>query len=176
MQALYKDIMKEEINKKAECLYNIIGKTPGFDIVKAVEKMGGRVIFDKNLLPPGIDAKINTTQENSKFDFEIICVKSTSEDYTRFCIAHELGHLFLHMVEKDTEGRLKLIHDSYYKSSQVSLCEWEAEEFAACLLMPEEEFRTAIEECDGDVIEIADTFKVSPQSVIMRCKRLGIIS
>lgn len=175
MQALYKNIMREEISKKAECLYNIIGKSPGFDIVDAVKKIGGKVVFNDKLLPPGIDAKINTQLEDNTVDFEIICSDNNSNDYSRFCIAHELGHLFLHMVEKDEQGKLSIVKESYYKNNSANLREWEAEEFAACFLMPEDDLKAVIEECDGDVKKIAKIFKVSPQSVIMRCKRLEII-
>lgn len=60
MRELYKKVMFEQITKKAECLYNLIGKKPGFDIFKAVTNLGGCYIQDKNnQLPSGIDAKIN---------------------------------------------------------------------------------------------------------------------
>ena len=41
--------------------------------------------------------------------------------------------------------------------------------------MPEQEFRIQVENKKGDVDKIAKLFRVSSQSVIMRCKRLGMI-
>lgn len=47
----------------------------------------------------------------------------------RFCIAHELGHLFLHMLEKNEEGNIELVKDSLCKELRnFNLYEWEAEE------------------------------------------------
>lgn len=169
--------MEKEINRRAESLYNIIGKTPGFDIINAVEKLGGRVIMVENTaLDFGIDAKIDTSETEEGIDFKIFCVKENIEEYIRFCIAHELGHLFLHMTKKDENGNIELVKDSFYKTNNdFSIYEWEAEEFAACFLMPEDEFKIQIEVQRGDVEKIAKKFKVPTQSVFMRCKRLGIM-
>ena len=178
MQALYKRVIGERINRKAECLYNLIGKKPGFDIIQAVERLGGEVCSDyDSQLAVGIDAKISAEVDGDDIKFKIIYAPNLSEDYKRFCIAHELGHLFLHMTEKNQNGEIVISKGSFYKNNDFSkMYEWEAEEFAACFLMPEEEFRNSIESLDGDVERLARKFKVSPQSVIMRCKRLGFIS
>lgn len=177
MKLLYKDIMGKEINKKAELLYNILKQSPGFDIVNAVEKLGGSVTFvDREELDAGVDAQINVEKGINGIDFKIMCVRQQSEEYMRFCIAHELGHLFLHMLEKNEEGNIELVKDRLCKEPRnFNLYEWEAEEFAACFLMPEYEFRIKVEELNGDVEAIAQLFKVSSQSVIIRCKRLGLI-
>lgn len=178
MQVLYKNIMGKEINRMAETLYNKMEQSPGFDIKKAVEKLGGKIEFvSMEQLGAGVDAKIDTTKLEEKIDFKIICAQQLSEEYTRFCIAHELGHLFLHMTEKDASGNIMIVQKSFDKNnSYVNMYEWEAEEFAACFLMPEQEFKVQIDKHKGDVEKIAKVFKVSPQSVIMRCKRLGLIN
>lgn len=177
MQALYKQIMGKQINRKGECLYNLIGKCPGFDIIRAVEILGGTVSFDnQSLLAVGVDARIEAKVINDDIAFDILCKPDLTEDYKRFCIAHELGHLFLHMAEKDQNGDVVILQNSFSKNNDFSkMYEWEAEEFAACFLMPEEEFRNSIENLKGDVEKLAKRYKVSPQSVIMRCKRLGFL-
>lgn len=172
MRTLYKNIMGKQINRKAECLYNLIGKEPGFDIFKAVRDLGGTIkIVAANELGLGVDAKIVVYDEDG--GFEILCAPDLGDEYTRFCIAHELGHLFLHMVKKDENGKPQIIEKSFCRNNDLyNLREWEAEEFAAAFLMPEEEFKSYISVVDGDISEIAKKFKVSPQSVLMRCKRL----
>lgn len=177
MKLIYKEIIGNQINKKAERLYNIIGNKPGFNIIDAVCTLGGKVTFDDNgRLPFGIDAQIIPKNEEDDCTFEIVCAPNKTMEDTRFCIAHELGHLFLHMIEKDQNGNFYLTEKSFNKNNNFSnICEWEAEEFAACFLMPEEAFRNSIDiEC-GDVEKISEIFKVFPQSVIIRCKRLGIV-
>ena len=130
MKLLYKDIMGKEINQKAELLYNILKQSPGFDIVNAVEKLDGSVTFvEREELDAGVDAKINVEKGINGIDFKITCVKQQSEEYMRFCIAHELGHLFLHMLEKNEEGNIELVKDSLCKELRnFNLYEWEAEE------------------------------------------------
>lgn len=173
MRELYKKVMFEQITKKAECLYNLIGKKPGFDIFKAVTNLGGCYVQDKNnQLPSGIDAKINVIDDNT---FRIIYKSNTDKKYIRFCIAHELGHLFLHMTKKNNDGIPYISSEIYYKNNDFyNLQEWEAEEFAACFLMPEHDFKNYIREVHGDINQIAKKFDVPSQSVITRCLHLEL--
>lgn len=176
MLTTYKAYRNNLINQKAECLYNQIGKEPGFDIEKAVNALGGKLILDEHRqLPLGVDAKIDIKEDGS-LAFNIIYARDKSEMFTRFSVAHELGHLFLHMLERDAEGNVVVVRSSCNRDMRnYNIREWEAEEFAAAFLMPEEELRSYIEKLQGDVERIARVFKVSSQSVIVRCKRLGIL-
>lgn len=177
MQKLYKNEAWRKVNRIGEALYNAMGQKPGFDIEKIVEKLGGRVVFaSSDHFDAGIDAKIEIMDDRSDTEFQITCRKEPDEEYRRFCIAHEIGHLFLHMMGKDDKGEVRIIKNEFYRNNTyLDFCEWEAEEFAASFLMPEQEFRIQVENKKGDVDKIAKLFRVSSQSVIMRCKRLGMI-
>lgn len=74
----------------------------------------------------------------------------------RFTIAHELGHFFLHRNLGEFEDRAL-----FRKENQRSGREYEANDFAARLLMPEHELRLSMERNNGDVAEIAKVFGVS---------------
>lgn len=174
MNFLYRNSIIREIYRKAECLYHLIGKEPGFDIIKSVELLGGSVVFDENAsLPVGVDARINTFREDNETRFVITCAQLKSLEEIRFCIAHELGHLFLHMTEMSADGTIKIRETCFEKNNNYSdIYEWQAEEFAASFLMPEEEFREYVKKEDGHIEQIAKIFKVPSQSVIVRSKRL----
>ena len=70
--------------------------------------------------------------------------QGTANHIIRFSIAHELGHLFLHVralrehVESFTETDASL-SATPQGDSKVKRMEWHANYFAACLLMPKEE-------------------------------------
>lgn len=96
---------------------------------------------------------------------------------TRFVVAEQLGHLFLHMgfyyrpeqwVEQEIE-----------KTSQYSAEESiQAMHFAQCLLMPTERLVDLIDEQEGpevDLSEIADYFGVPDNQVFYRARDLGLV-
>lgn len=108
--------------------------------------------------------------------FIILVSQNQSEERQRFTIAHELGHLFLHMgfPNKDWNPENKIFYRYGY-----SELEFQANEFAACLLMPEQEFAKIVNEnldADGNVntLKVANYFKVSEIAVINRGKWLGV--
>lgn len=102
----------------------------------------------------------------------------------RFTKAHELGHFMLHrggnlFIDKDFKTM-------YRPSSNVPSTEWqewEANEFAACILMPEhlvkEEMKKIqidyADDSDNSWIEqLAEKFDVSVSAMSIRISRLGL--
>ena len=63
------------------------------------------------------------------------------------------------------------IQATRYGSGRV---EWEANWFAAGLLMPEEQFSSAYRSMSGDVIGLADQFGVSVSAATVRAQALGL--
>jgi len=102
-----------------------------------------------------------------------------SEKRQRFTKAHELGHYMLHkagelFVDKD----FKMYRPSTNTPS-TEWQEWEANEFAACLLMPEHlieaEMKKIQIDYSGDWIEsLAEKFNVSISAMTIRMARLGL--
>lgn len=89
----------------------------------------------------------------------------------RFTIAHELGHLFLGHVKN---------HEELYREGANEL-EYEANDFAANLLMPKSEFINSIYDNldeDGycDLEAVSEQFRVSVSAVKTRGKFLGVFS
>lgn len=98
--------------------------------------------------------------------FTIFLPHQSSELRDYFTIAHELGHYFLHW-EDDGE-------ETVFSRGESNETEWQANWFAAELLMPEDEFREAAEEYDYDVSELSNHFGVSRAAASVRLEVLGL--
>ncbi len=87
----------------------------------------------------------------------------------RFTLAHELAHYVLH---KNSSGEFvdKVLFRSLNAESPK---EREANEFAAKLLMPDEEFRQFVQNDSKIIEDIAEHFDVSALAVKLRAKNLG---
>ena len=99
----------------------------------------------------------------------------------RFTIAHELGHFILHkddkdlFVDKDFKALFRLNNgDTSAKHEK------EANEFAACILMPENLIRREIEDSGIDYTDenliksLAKKFDVSTVAMSIRISKLGL--
>lgn len=175
MKNNYKSAMREIINRTAEKLYKDLNLEPGFNISDVITKLGGTLEFEAK-------SHISVYPKNSGNNFKIIHPFENLDDvYVRFDIAHELGHLFLHMTELDKDGNYH-INSTYTKKRDICIMEWEAMEFAASFLMPESIFYIKVElvyanENIKDKIQcLADIFKVPYKSVIIRGKSLDIFN
>jgi len=128
------------------------------------------------------DGYIKYTNQENPPSFEICLKKIANEARRRFTLAHELGHLILHMDFLDKEAR-KGYDESYYRTiKNYTEKELQADEFAASFLMPSQEFiRIASENMlnygsEYDVVSIASHFGVSKLAVITRGRFLGLFS
>ena len=135
------------------------------DISGIITHLGGNVIeYENGGFSDGYVKYINKGNPPS---FEICLKKITNEARRRFTLAHELGHLILHMDFFDEEARKK--HDeSYYRTvGDYTEKELQADEFAASFLMPSQTFiKIALENTlnygsEYDVKAISDYFGVS---------------
>jgi Zn-dependent peptidase ImmA (M78 family) len=171
---------KDVINSVADLVRSSLRLSCPYDTEIAVQELGGRIIQDVDNM--AIDACIRKEGEDS-FVIDLNGKKPFLRE--RFTIAHELGHLFLHMgflINKDLWGnQQKVFQDSvYYRmSGNYTQEESEANEFAAAFLMPRNEFKEQIYKNLSynriDIPAIADYFKVSPSAVLTRAKWLGYV-
>lgn len=97
------------------------------------------------------------------------------EEKIRFTIAHEVGHFLLHdkldlEVHNDNNNTLNWFKSTEQQAKK-GIQEWEANDFASELLMPEKMFRKFVENKKFSpylVKEIASHFKTSLTSVVYR--------
>ena len=109
---------------------------------------------------------------------KIIAVNSVDNyGHKRFTIAHEIAHYIFDFDEKSQIS----YYNTYYTDEHAETPEERrANYFAACLLMPERQFKSKYEELldENSLLEttkkLADTFKVSPEAVRRRIDELNL--
>lgn len=87
----------------------------------------------------------------------------------RYTIAHELGHFCLHKhLSHFFEDHI------FFRGTESSKMEWQANDFASAILMPEQEFREFVRSEVRKVDELAKEFNVSTLALRIRAKNLGM--
>lgn len=173
---------RESINKVADIVRKILNfDVPPYDPLNAVEALGGSILYD--ITDECVDASIEKSPDGEKFVIHLNENKPFSR--TRFSLAHELGHLFLHMgFMTDRWKNAETFKDSIFyrsffrKDMNYSEEESEANEFAAAFLMPIDQFKEIAFSCINngsiDFSIVSNKFEVSEQAAENRAKFLGI--
>ena len=163
---------RDMINSITEDIRQVLGiQGPIQNMDDVVYKLGG-TIQDDFLCSDGTVSKEGRT-------FKIQVSPFQSQKRRRFTIAHELGHLFLHMGYLIDEELWDEQEDNIYHRSGSSEQEYQANEFAAAFLMPRNEYKKVMDEhTDGSLVntaEIARHFHVSVSAAANRGKWLGYL-
>jgi Zn-dependent peptidase ImmA (M78 family) len=164
---------RQEINRLAEKIRSALelNEVP-FPVEEAVKRLGGRV----EIQTTSVDAFVK--KEGDSF---LVGLREQPETRRRFSVAHELGHLFLHMgyiIDLQKWGKIDEYKDSPKYRYGFTEEEYEAHEFAAALLMPTVEFRArvqgAIQNGQVRLAPIAEYFNVSIHAARVRGQWLGL--
>lgn len=113
--------------------------------------------------------------------FRILLSPFQDEKRRRFTIAHELGHLFLHMGYLTNKELWMRQDDNIYHrlTGYNSEKEYQANEFAAAFLMPQKEYLEKLNEYlignKVNTAKIAEYFNVSVEAASNRGKFLGYL-
>lgn len=170
------DSLRNSINELAYDVLKVYKiNTPIVDIKEVVSKIGGRLVQDEELsfLTDGTVKK-----ENNTF---VITIPTSQSNKPRcnFTVAHELGHLFLHMGYQIDDELWEKSDDIVFNRCGNSEKEIEANEFAAAFLMPKDEYiKIADEYSYGNTVSIrkvAEYFNVSVEAASYRGKWLGYL-
>jgi Zn-dependent peptidase ImmA (M78 family) len=170
-------VKRQHISELAESLRRSLKLGVPVNVDVAVGRLEGN-IADSAALPEGVSAQIRKVGNS----FTIAIDRNSNRNRRRFSIAHELGHLFLHMgflIDPSKWERTREFEDSVYSRFGFSLEESEANEFAACFLMPSEDYLRALMRTSGRVEArvnfVAKQFEVSPKSALWRGINLGVL-
>ena len=153
-------------------LYNI--QIPIQNINDVVTTLGGCVEESVDIVNMS-DGSIRKQDDG----FIIYVSPFQSLERKKFTIAHELGHLFLHMGYRiNVELWNKQKNLTYYRSGD-SLMEYQANEFAAALLMPKKVYKRIMDQYtlgrEVETDKVADYFGVSVSAASNRGKFLGYL-
>lgn len=152
--------------------YNI--QIPIQNINDVVTALGGYVEDSIN-----IDYTSNESIRKQDDGFVVYVPPFQSAERRKFAVAHELGHLFLHMGYKtnsDLWNNQK--NGTCYRTGDLMM-EFQANEFAAALLMPKKAYKEIMDQYTiGNEVEtdkIASYFGVSISAASNRGKFLGYL-
>jgi Zn-dependent peptidase ImmA (M78 family) len=107
-------------------------------------------------------------------DPQILLNAKDSVNRKRFTCAHEIGHFVSHSDSQDSEDYEYTDLRGPLAASGQNPEEIYANNFAACLLMPETEVRRLSADKRHDVLDLALRFGVSPEAMQYRLKNLHL--
>lgn len=151
-------ISKEQIALRAMDLVKIFQAVAGYKVKPPIpvediieRSLGLRLLYEDLEKMLGSNDVLGATYVESR----VICINErlfehSSEGRLVFTCAHEVGHWVLHRRYVDVQGRRSkggviMCRLSHAKAP----IEWQADYFAACLLMPEKETREAFQKVCG---------------------------
>ena len=165
------------INSLAERVikvYNIA--IPITNIDDVVRSIGGTV-EEKRYFDDLCDG---TIIKEGKDSFRIAISPHQNEQRTAFTVAHVLGHLFLHMGYRTNPDLWAEQDQTIFRRFGYSGQEYQANEFAAALLMPRDMYKRVLLDnaIDGhvDMSIVAKHFNVSQAAAVNRGKFLGYLA
>ena len=160
--------IREQIEELTQTMRIRLNLSTPLHMIDVIKKLGINCNPVENV---DYDARLSGNKEEG---YCISYNKTQSFVRQQFSIAHELGHLILHTYNRNDSQSVY-----YRRNGSVSQIEWEANEFAAALLMPREEFIDFCKEhvnLEGKIYLsiLAENFKVSEQAVRVRGSVLGL--
>lgn len=169
-------LLRTKINELAKDILSVYKiNTPIDDIESVVGKIGGRICESSQL---GFLTDGAVKKELDSFSITIPASQANSAR-RNFTVAHELGHLFLHMGYQIDEKLWEKSDNVVFNRHGNSERELEANEFAAAFLMPEDEYiRVADIYSEGNTVfirKVAEYFNVSVEAASYRGKWLGYL-
>lgn len=156
----------EDIAMKARLFFNL-DDGPIENPVSLIEQLGIPVIF-LNSTAEKFSGMTIQTDINMPI---IVLNKNLPNDHKRFTLAHELGHLIMHIPFADDPEFLASMDD-------LDEVEKQADRFAGAFLMPANEIKRQMAHSFtySRLTEFKLYWKVSKQATIYRAKDLGIIN
>ncbi len=171
-------VKRARIGEIADHIRTSLELTVPVDVQVAVKRLRGE-ITTVHALDGDVDAQIEKTGNRS---FRI----TVAESWPRrdlFSVAHELGHLFIHMgylIDPAKWATIGTYKDSVRYRYGYTEEEYEANEFAGAFLMPTDKFRTVARESFNNgfynVVAIAKAFGVSTKAARVRGQWLGLFN
>ncbi len=135
------------------------------DVLTVAEKLG--IGVELVSLENDISGILYNVEEKDSWLMQVN--KDHHPNRQRYTIAHELGHFCLHRhLERYFEDKI------FFRGSESSKIEWQANDFASAILMPEDDFREKMSSGVKKIELLASLFKVSTLALRIRAKNLGM--
>ncbi|OSM06746.1 ImmA/IrrE family metallo-endopeptidase [Magnetofaba australis] len=170
---------RQIINEMADDIRESLGLSVPVDVRQAVAKLQGE-IRELGFKEMAYEATVHKSDE---WGFRINLREGVSEVRERFSIAHELGHLFLHMgfgVNWEKWNTIEQGDNSVRTRYGATEAEYEANEFAGAFLMPQAQYLEVFDQHTDaeqrvDIKRVAQHFGVSEPAARLRGRWLGVL-
>lgn len=150
---------------------------PPIDLAGLTRRLGLRVTTQ--FLPEGQSGKL--IKHGDDKGFEIVINRNDPIARRRFTLAHELGHWYLHrdLMEEGTHVDRLFVDGKMANPPEPfrPFHEWDANRFAADLLMPDAEVKSFLQtptNAPRTIDQVAKHFEVSKQAAAIRIDNLGL--
>lgn len=163
---------KANVEQFAEDTAKKLGFNIGDSIEEFVKRMGGKLLIGSS---GHGDDESGSVIASSFDDWTIYVSRHTSLTRDRFTIAHEIGHLLLHLgpIKKaNPDAIMRATRWVDMDDPEQKRAEWEANWFAAGFLMPHAEFASSY--AAGGTALAASQFGVSSKAAEIRAQSLGL--
>ncbi|MCK4947760.1 MAG: ImmA/IrrE family metallo-endopeptidase [Candidatus Aureabacteria bacterium] len=135
------------------------------DVEDLAKKLGIRVEFVE--LSDDLSGKLFYDEESGQWRIQVNTYHHPNRQ--RYTIAHELGHFCKHKhLSHIFEDKI------FFRGGESKRSEWQANEFASEILMPEYKFKKQVRSGVKEIKDLARFFKVSTLTVRLRAKSLGM--
>lgn len=164
---------KYVVESFAEEVAKHFGFGPGSSLEELVAETGGNLVFGSS---GAGDYESGSIIARDLDNYTIYLSRNTSRQRDRFTIAHELGHLTLHLpqIKKlDPDAIMRATRWVDENDNDQKRAEWEANWFAAALLMPKDAFQAAFRK--GGLEGTQFEFDVSALAAQTRARSLGLL-
>ncbi|WP_054006609.1 ImmA/IrrE family metallo-endopeptidase [Cypionkella psychrotolerans] len=166
-------IPKRGVESFAEQIAKSLNFEPGGSIEELVASTGGTLVFGSS---GAGDYDSGSIIARDLDDYTIYISRNTSRQRDRFTIAHELGHLALHLPSikaNDSNAIMRATRSVDETDDAQKRAEWEANWFAAAFLMPQDKFIEIFNA--GGQLAVQRIFDVSPAAASTRARSLGLL-
>ncbi len=161
----------QEIKARADKLLRENSIVNIYQFPVPIAKIANSLGYHIKMFNPDPDQGVVSGMISSQ-DKRILINANDSYERQRFTIAHEIGHHILHFQYKNSDE----IYIDFRKPGNVNnpIKELQADEFAGCLLMPEEFFREAWNITKGHFKDMSLIFSISKAAIGMRAFNLNM--
>lgn len=156
--------MESEAKIKAKSLELLVNSGYAGQFPVPVEKIANYLGFTCHYFTP-TDKTKDVSGAVDRLHKKIFVNKKDSINRVCFTVAHEIGHIILHETDADFVD---------YRRPSVDAKEFEADNFAGNLLMPDNVFKEKWQEFKGNFASLSQFFGVSKSAVGVKAYKLGI--
>jgi Zn-dependent peptidase ImmA (M78 family) len=167
-------MIRTEIENLAKEKFSDAGCIVPVPVVEIAKKLG--ITISEVVMPDFQGIKPSGILNKNQGTWTILLNNADSSVRKRFTIAHEIGHYLLHSTESSLILDDFPAGETFYRLGLDDPKEKDANYFAACLLMPEDQIKNFW--LSGEFknpAELANRFNVSEVSITYRLKSLSLI-